>query len=42
MDYLVAVIFLPGEIAIYGLIDIGFANSVLWGTIWPFAIANFM
>jgi FHS family L-fucose permease-like MFS transporter len=34
------VIFLPGEIAIYGLIVIGFANSVLWGTIWPLAIAD--
>ena len=34
------VIFLPGEIAIYGLIIFGFANSVLWGTIWPLAIAD--
>jgi fucose permease len=34
------VIFLPGEIAIYGLIAIGFANSILWGAIWPLAIAD--
>jgi fucose permease len=33
-------IFLPGEIAIYGLIVIGFTNSVLWGAIWPLAIAD--
>lgn len=34
------VIFLPGEIGIYGLIAIGFANSIMWGAIWPLAIAD--
>jgi fucose permease len=34
------VIYLPGEIAIYGLIVFGFANSVLWGTIWALVIAD--
>lgn len=34
------VIFLPGEIGIYGLIAIGFANSIMWGAIWPLAITD--
>jgi MFS transporter, FHS family, L-fucose permease len=34
------VILLPGEIGIYGLIVIGFANSIMWGAIWPLAIAD--
>jgi glucose/galactose transporter len=34
------VIFLPGEIGIYGLIAVGFANSIMWGAIWPLAIAD--
>lgn len=34
------VIFLPGEMGIYGLIAIGFANSIMWGAIWPLAIAD--
>ncbi|MGC3978610.1 MAG: MFS transporter [Paludibacteraceae bacterium] len=34
------VIFAPGEIGIYGLIAIGFANSIMWGAIWPLAIAD--
>ncbi|HEY5508603.1 MAG TPA: MFS transporter [Paludibacter sp.] len=34
------VIFLPGEMGIYGLIAVGFANSILWGAIWPLAIAD--
>jgi len=34
------VIFLPGEIGIYGLVAIGFANSIMWGSIWPLAIAD--
>lgn len=36
----VCVILLPGEIGIYGLIVIGFANSIMWGAIWPLAIAD--
>lgn len=34
------VIFLPGEMGIYSLIAIGFANSIMWGAIWPLAIAD--
>ena len=34
------VIFLPGEMGIYCLIAIGFANSIMWGAIWPLAIAD--
>lgn len=34
------VIFIQGEWAIYSLVAIGFANSVLWGAIWPLAIAD--
>lgn len=34
------VILLPGEMAIFGLIAIGFANSIMWGAIWPLAIVN--
>jgi FHS family L-fucose permease-like MFS transporter len=34
------VILLPGEIGIYGLIAIGFSNSIMWGAIWPLAIAD--
>lgn len=34
------VILLPGELAIFGLIAIGFANSIMWGAIWPLAIAD--
>ena len=34
------VIFLPGELGIYGLVAIGFANSIMWGAIWPLAIAD--
>ena len=34
------VIFLPGEMGIYGLVAIGFANSIMWGAIWPLAIAD--
>lgn len=34
------VIFLPGAIGIYGLIAIGFANSIMWGAIWPLAIVD--
>lgn len=35
-----AVILLPGEIGIYSLIAIGFANSIMWGAIWPLAITD--
>jgi fucose permease len=35
-----SVILLHGEIGIYGLIVIGFANSIMWGAIWPLAIAD--
>lgn len=35
-----SVIFLPGEIGIYALIAVGFANSIMWGAIWPLAIAD--
>lgn len=34
------VIFLPGEMGIYSLVAIGFANSIMWGAIWPLAIAD--
>ncbi|MFZ4547365.1 MAG: glucose/galactose MFS transporter [Bacteroidales bacterium] len=34
------VIFLPGEIGIYCLVAVGFANSIMWGAIWPLAIAD--
>lgn len=34
------VILLPGEIGIYGLVAIGFANSIMWGAIWPLAIMD--
>ena len=34
------VIFLPGEVGIFGLIAIGFANSIMWGAIWPLAIVD--
>lgn len=34
------VIFITGEWAIYGLIAVGFANSIMWGAIWPLAIAD--
>jgi len=34
------VIFLPGELGIYSLIAVGFANSIMWGAIWPLAIAD--
>lgn len=34
------VILLPGDIGIYGLVAIGFANSIMWGAIWPLAISD--
>lgn len=34
------VILLPGEMGIYSLVAIGFANSIMWGAIWPLAIAD--
>lgn len=34
------VIFLPREIGIFSLVGIGFANSIMWGAIWPLAIAD--
>jgi fucose permease len=34
------VIFLPARIAIYCFAAIGFANSIMWGAIWPLAIAD--
>lgn len=34
------VLLLPGQIGIYFLVAIGFANSIMWGAIWPLAIAN--
>lgn len=34
------VLLLPGEIGIYFLVAIGFANSIMWGAIWPLAIAD--
>ncbi len=33
-------IFLPGKIGIYCLAVIGFANSLIWPSIWPLAIAD--
>lgn len=36
----VCVIYLPGEIGIYSFVAIGFANSIMWGVIWPLAIAD--
>ena len=33
-------IFLPGSIGIYSLGLIGFANSLIWPSIWPLAIAD--
>lgn len=33
-------IFLPGNIAIYAFSLIGFANSVMWGAIWPLSISG--
>ena len=35
-----ALIFLPGNIGIYCLALIGFANSLMWPAIWPLAIAD--
>lgn len=34
------VLLLPGETGIYFLVAIGFANSIMWGAIWPLAIAD--
>lgn len=34
------VVVVPGNIGIYCLIAVGFANSIMWGTIWPLAIAD--
>jgi FHS family L-fucose permease-like MFS transporter len=34
------VIFLPGQMGIYSLVAIGFSNSIMWGAIWPLAIAD--
>ena len=34
------VVFFPGTLAIYCLIAVGFANSIMWGAIWPLAIAD--
>jgi len=34
------VILLPGEMGIYSLVAIGFANSIMWGAIWPLSIAD--
>lgn len=34
------VIFIEGEWAVYSLVAIGFANSIMWGAIWPLAIAD--
>lgn len=36
----ICVIFLPGRIGIYFLVAVGFANSIMWGAIWPLAIAD--
>ena len=33
-------IFMPGELAIYSMALIGFANSLMWPAIWPLAIAD--
>ena len=35
-----ALIYLPGNIGIYCLAVIGFANSLIWPSIWPLAIAD--
>jgi len=35
-----SVIFLPGHLGIYAIVAIGFANSIMWGAIWPLAIAD--
>ncbi len=35
-----ALIFLPGNLGIYCLAAIGFANSLMWPAIWPLAIAD--
>jgi fucose permease len=35
-----SLIFLPGEIGIYSFVAIGFANSIMWGVIWPLASAD--
>jgi FHS family L-fucose permease-like MFS transporter len=35
-----ALIFLPGNVGIYCLAAIGFANSLMWPAIWPLAIAD--
>ena len=34
------VIFLPARVAIYCFAAVGFANSIMWGAIWPLAIAD--
>jgi glucose/galactose transporter len=34
------VVIMPGNIGIYCLIAVGFANSIMWGAIWPLAIAD--
>lgn len=34
------VIFIDGQWAVYSLVAIGFANSIMWGAIWPLAIAD--
>lgn len=34
------VVLLPGEIGIYCLVAIGFANSIMWGALWALAIAD--
>lgn len=34
------IIFLPGNIGIYSFVVIGFANSIMWGVIWPLAITD--
>jgi glucose/galactose transporter len=34
------VVIVPGNIGIYCLIAVGFANSIMWGAIWPLAIAD--
>jgi MFS transporter, FHS family, L-fucose permease len=33
-------IFLPGAVGIYAFASIGFANSVMWGAIWPLSIVG--
>lgn len=34
------VIFLPGQLGIFSLIVVGFANSIMWGVIWTQAITD--